>query len=62
MSPHSAWGGWTPRPRKPRAAASRMALEMPRVARTMMEGATFGRMCLKMIVASESPMTSAAAT
>ena len=62
MSPHSASGGWTPRPKKPRAAASRMAVEMPSVARTMMEGRTLGSTCLKTIFAFESPMTRAAAT
>ena len=43
MSPHSAAGGCTPRPKKPSAAASRMAVEMPSVARTMMDGSTFGK-------------------
>ena len=62
MSPHSAAGGCTPKPRKPRAAASRMAVEMPSVARTMMDGSTLGSTCLNTILKLESPMTRAAAT
>ena len=62
MSPHSAAGGCTPRPKKPSAAASRMAVEMPRVARTMMDGSTFGSTWRKMMAALESPTTRAAAT
>ena len=62
MSPHSAAGGCTPKPKKPRAAQSRMAEEMPSVARTMMDGSALGSTWRNTILKLESPMTRAAAT
>ena len=41
--PHSGVGGWAPMPRKPSAAASRMALETQSVACTMSGARQFGR-------------------
>src|SRR5690606_40090728 len=42
--PHSGVGGWTPMPRKPRAAASRIAAEKARVAWTISGARQLGRM------------------
>ena len=46
MVPHSGVGGWAPMPRKPSAAASRMALEKDSVACTISGARQFGRIVL----------------
>ena len=43
IEPHSGIGGWAPRPRKPRPAASRMASETPSAAWTMSGARQLGR-------------------
>ena len=42
IEPHSGVGGCAPRPRKPSAAASRIAVEKPSVACTISGAAQFG--------------------
>src|SRR4030042_5544793 len=44
MEPHSGVGGCAPRPRKDRAAASRMAVAIPNVPKTISGVSEFGRM------------------
>src|SRR5690606_631004 len=60
--PHSGVGGCAPMPRKPRAAASRMALEKDRVAWTMSGAVQFGRMVLNIRRNLLAPATLAAVT
>ena len=57
MVPHSGVGGCAPRPRKPRAAASRMAVEMPSVACTISGAAQFGSTSLNISRKLPAPAT-----
>jgi hypothetical protein len=56
IAPHSGWGGWAPRPRKERAAMSRMAVARARVDCTIRGARLFGRIAEKTICESEAPI------
>jgi hypothetical protein len=60
--PHSDAGGCAPRPRKPKAAASRMAVETPSDACTMSGAAQFGSTSLNMSRSRPAPLARAAVT
>ena len=62
MVPHSGVGGWAPRPRKPRAAASRMALEKPSVDWTMSGAQQLGSTVLNIRRKGPAPATRLAIT
>src|SRR5690606_31109941 len=62
MVPHSGVGGWAPRPRKPSAAASRMALEKLSVACTIKGARQLGRMVLNISRKWLAPATRAEVT
>ncbi len=60
--PHSGSGGCAPRPRKPSAAASRIAVEMPSVACTISGATQFGNTSLNINRIRPAPATLAAVT
>src|SRR5579883_1121750 len=62
MVPHSGCGGCAPRPRKPRAAASRMAEEKPSEAWTMRGARQFGSTVANMRRSVPAPLTFEAVT
>ncbi len=62
MVPHSGVGGWAPMPRKPSAAASRMALENDSVAWTMSGAMQFGSTVITISRRSPAPLTREAVT
>ncbi len=62
IEPHSGVGGCAPRPRKPSAAASRMASETPSVACTISGPRQFGSTVTKARRRPETPATRAAIT
>ncbi len=55
IEPHSGVGGCAPRPRKPSAAASRIALEKPSVACTISGAAQLGRIVLNISRSGPAP-------
>jgi hypothetical protein len=55
MAPHSGVGGWAPRPRKLRVAATRRAFPRPRVVSTMTGARTLGTTWRPMILRSAPP-------
>ena len=55
IEPHSARGGWAPRPTKESAATSRIAPPIPRVPWTISGVRAFGRMRRKRIPLPVSP-------
>ena len=61
-SPHSGSGGVAPMPRKPSAAAERIVNPIPMVARTMIGGAAFGRMCRNITRSAPALSPSSAST
>jgi hypothetical protein len=62
MLPHSGVGGCAPIPKKLKPAADKIAPARDRVAITIMGFRELGRMCRKIIRASDDPMASAALT
>ena len=62
MRPHAGFGGGTPTPRKDSAASVTMTTPSMRVASTMAEFTTLGRMWRRMIVRLEQPATMARRT
>ena len=62
MVPHSGVGGCTPRPRKPSAAASRMADEKLRVACTISGAMQLGNTVTNIRRGSPAPASLAAVT
>ena len=60
--PHSGAGGWAPMPRKPSAAASRMAFEKLSVAWTISGATQLGRMVTNMSRKWPAPATLAPVT
>ncbi len=62
MVPHEGAGGWTPRPRKDRAASIMIAVERLKVAWTVMGAVTLGKICLTMMCRSPDPRARAACT
>ncbi|MCY1188793.1 hypothetical protein D9M73_299530 [compost metagenome] len=62
MVPHSGVGGCTPRPRKPRAAASRMAEEKLKVACTIRGAMQLGNTVMNIRRGRPAPARRAAVT
>ena len=60
MLPHSAMGGFAPRPRKLRPASSIIMVPMSSMEVTRIGPMMFGRMCLKMIFQVPLPESRAA--
>ena len=62
MVPHSGEGGCAPRPRKPSAAASRMAVDTPSDACTISGAVQFGKISLNISRKRPAPLMRAAVT
>ena len=62
MAPHSGVGGWAPRPRKLKAAASKMAEAKLNVVCTISGPKQLGKMAIKMIRQSFAPIARADVT
>ena len=62
IEPHSGVGGCAPRPRKPSAAASRMALDTPSAACTISGARQFGSTVEAASLSGPTPATRAAVT
>jgi len=62
MAPHSGVGGWAPIPRNPKAAASRIAVENPRVAWTITGAMQLGRITKNISRMGPAPLTREAVT
>ena len=59
ICPHSACGGWTPRPRKPRPPIRSMTLPSPTEKITPIVGKIFGNTWRSRILTQDAPATSA---
>ena len=62
IAPHSAVGGWAPRPRKERPDSSSTALPMSRAASTSTGPAALGRMSVNRMRGPDAPSSRLATT